>query len=145
MPIFQLIYRSAYRMGRIDTPLVLLRDIVKVSARRNSEAGVTGYLIFDGKTFAQILEGAAPVVLATFHRIAADPRHRQVMIMQSQNVKTRDFADWAMGGCLRQGRDAAVFDRNGVASLDDPVVTATQLIALAKDLAKQNRPDPGSE
>jgi acetyl-CoA carboxylase carboxyltransferase component len=99
--IYQLVYRSTYRSGRIDNTLQALREIVKASSRNNANLRITGYLIFDGETFLQILEGARADIVTTFARIEADPRHRDAVIVQSRMVEKRDFSQWAMGGVLR--------------------------------------------
>jgi hypothetical protein len=134
MPVSQLVYRSTLRAGRIDSPLALLRDILKVSERNNRTVGITGFLVFDGQTFAQILEGEPADVERTFARIALDERHRDVTVVASQAVPQRDFASWTMGGCLRQGRDAAAFERHGIAGPIDASVSGPQIVALAKEL-----------
>jgi hypothetical protein len=99
--IYQLVYRSTYRSGRIDNTLQALRDIVKSSRRNNANLFITGYLIFDGSTFLQILEGPRADVMTTFAKIETDPRHRDAVIMQSVVVEKRAFSEWAMGGVLR--------------------------------------------
>lgn len=99
--IYQLVYRSIYRSGRIDNMLQALREIVKSSSRNNAKLGITGYLVFDGDTFLQILEGPRTEVVSTFSRIENDLLHRDAVVIQSRTVEQRDFAAWAMGGVLR--------------------------------------------
>lgn len=133
--MYQLIYRSTYRMGRIDSPLQLLREILKVSAERNRAAGITGFLLFDGTTFVQILEGEKDAVLSTYKRIAADERHRDVSVIEEAEIGGRDFDRWAMGGHMRAGRDAAVYERHGVTDKDFSAHGSATIVALAKELA----------
>jgi hypothetical protein len=71
-------------------------DILKVSRRNNGAAGVTGLLLFDGRRFLQALEGEATLVNATYQRIKADPRHRAIVLLSSNEVDSRAFGAWSM-------------------------------------------------
>lgn len=133
--MYQLIYRSTYRLGRIGSPLPLLREILKVSAERNRAASITGFLLFDGTTFVQILEGEREAVFSMFERIAADERHRDVSVIEEGEIGGRVFGRWAMGGHLRAGRDAAVYERHGMTGADFSAYGSATIVALAKELA----------
>lgn len=75
---------------------VAVEDILRVSRRNNAAAGVTGLLLFDGRRFLQALEGEATVVDTTYQRIKADPRHRAIVLLSSNEVSSRAFGDWSM-------------------------------------------------
>jgi hypothetical protein len=75
-----------------------VRSIVRVSARRNRAAGITGCLVADGGFFAQVLEGPDAAVRECFERIARDPRHRDVRVVWLEPIEARAFPDWSMGG-----------------------------------------------
>lgn len=70
--------------------------ILDVSRRNNRRAGVTGFLLFDGKRFLQFLEGPAAAVDATMHRIVEDRRHYAHVIMIDEEETHRQFPDWDM-------------------------------------------------
>ncbi len=59
--------------------------------------GITGLLLYHDGNFLQILEGEAEKVQATFARIAANPRHRNLQRLPPVSVHTRLFPDWSMG------------------------------------------------
>jgi hypothetical protein len=71
-------------------------DIMAASHRNNGPAGVSGLLLYDGYRFLQALEGEARMVHRTFARIKADPRHRAVVVLSTQDVGARNFGDWSM-------------------------------------------------
>jgi hypothetical protein len=73
-----------------------LRDIVTKAQTNNSRAGVTGFLTYNAPHFTQCLEGRREAVMGVFHRISADPRHRDVRILAEREVDSREFADWHM-------------------------------------------------
>jgi hypothetical protein len=74
-----------------------LKAILRRSREHNFRSGVTGYLVFDGAHFAQLLEGEAGVVDATLARIRADARHHDVHDLIHEPITQRCFEGWCMG------------------------------------------------
>lgn len=140
--VHQLIYLSVFNTGRVDSPLKCLRDIVSVSRRNNAHDGVTGYLIFDGDGFLQILEGERDAVDKTFARIERDQRHRETRVIGKTTADQRAFVNWSMAGYLRRPDEAAIFARHGV---EGPIaraeLSARQALSLTKALAAA-QPEP---
>lgn len=65
--------------------------------KRNRELGVTGMLLSSGGIFYQILEGPSDKVEELVRKIAADARHKDVLILTTQeDVEDRQFPSWAM-------------------------------------------------
>jgi hypothetical protein len=89
----QLIYVSR------ATRKLSLRDTMAIqdAAKPNNEAhGITGLLCFGGGYFLQVLEGEGDVVSDTFVRIARDPRHDEVRLVDYSIIQARRFDDWSM-------------------------------------------------
>ncbi|MEM7742632.1 MAG: BLUF domain-containing protein [Pseudomonadota bacterium] len=63
----------------------------------NSEAGVTGILLFCHGSFFQVLEGEDAVLEALFRKICKSRRHRNVLKMLDREQAVRSFPDWSMG------------------------------------------------
>jgi hypothetical protein len=74
-----------------------LEEILAVSRRNNTAAGLTGMLLYADGHFIQTLEGEPEVVAEAFARIAGDPRHRDVLVALREEVAERAFPDWSMG------------------------------------------------
>jgi Sensors of blue-light using FAD len=74
-----------------------LRRIFQSAQRFNVLLGITGYFVFDGNRFAQILEGEAPSVRGTALRIFADYRHANVRVLGERHIAKREFKPWVMG------------------------------------------------
>jgi hypothetical protein len=74
-----------------------LTELLAVSRRNNHAVDLSGMLLYAGGHFIQTLEGPAEQVETTFHRIGADPRHRDVIIALRDEVEERVFPDWSMG------------------------------------------------
>src|SRR5512135_2021530 len=74
-----------------------LRNILLQSKTNNPESGITGVLCSGGPIFLQCLEGGRMQVNALYNQIAADPRHRDVVILSYEEISERKFANWSMG------------------------------------------------
>lgn len=70
--------------------------IVDASRRNNPAAGITGGLIFTELHFAQVLEGQNNALDALLARIASDPRHDMMAIVERRPIEGRRFGHWAM-------------------------------------------------
>jgi len=60
---------------------------------------------FVARVFGQVLEGERARVSELFCRIASDPRHRSVVLVEAVEVASRQFDRWAMG--LAEKNDTA--------------------------------------
>lgn len=101
--------------GSTEAVAAEVRDILAVSRANNARDGVTGGLLFNQGCFAQVLEGPLDAVEAAFERIQCDPRHGEVIVLQSGPVAQRDFPDWSMAFA---GPDAARGSLAGIALAD---------------------------
>lgn len=73
-------------------------DTILSSSRKNNPAlGVTGLLCHSGDIFMQILEGGRDSVNQLYTRIANDPRHGNVILLDYEEIDERRFASWTMG------------------------------------------------
>jgi hypothetical protein len=139
MRLVHLAYVSTSRLGGDPQRWRPEVDRIVASARRlNAANGITGYLMFDGVEFAQILEGDEPAVMGTFLRILADRAHAQVNVLVRGAILERRFADWRMGLALREGDMAEIFVRHGIIKAGDIGRAPLEpLLALAVELAGQ--------
>jgi hypothetical protein len=93
--MYRLVYSS---MEAEPFGLAPLKALLLKSRLRNSGAGITGMLIYDGGAFLQALEGDRSAVAATLARIERDPRHRNVTVLFRDEAATeRQFGQWSMG------------------------------------------------
>lgn len=131
---FQLGYVSTAtaRMLRED-----LLEILSVSRRFNRQNGVTGLLLFDGKDFLQVLEGAEQAVNETYRRITQDRRHRDLSVLFEEQVDAAQFEQWSMGFQAIDGVDWMEFP-----SPDGSPMALRKMVeryGLAKDLLLKMR------
>jgi hypothetical protein len=88
-----LVYMSAATEVFDETALDGLLDD---SRKRNTDAGLSGLLVFNSGRFMQLLEGPERPVLDTYARIVADPRHDEVVLLAEESIASRRFGEWAM-------------------------------------------------
>lgn len=101
-PTFRLMYRSHSLLPR-DGRRQELGGIFSTARSNNKRLGVTGALLVSEDCFVQSLEGDETVVRALYGRIAADPRHEDVTLLEAGDVQGRVFARWAMAQVSQDG------------------------------------------
>ena len=113
----------------------VLTAILRKSTQNNPTAGVTGVLCFSGNVFLQVLEGGRSQVSNLYNRIAADPRHSDVVLLSYEDIAERGFAGWSMGQ-VNMGRlnPALLLKYSEKAVLDPYAVTGKVSMALLNEL-----------
>lgn len=71
-------------------------EILQTSRRNNGRDRLSGLLLFNGKRFLQLLEGAEPMVEAAYARIQRDDRHFAVVKLSERKIEEREFGGWEM-------------------------------------------------
>ena len=93
-----MLVRLLYASRAADpAPDGLIEAIVQQARRNNPELGITGVLCHGGDSFLQVLEGGREPVNALYNRIVCDRRHRQVTLLNYEEIVERRFAGWTMG------------------------------------------------
>ena len=89
----QLIYqsRAGHDFGHGD-----IFDIIRTSARRNLDRGITGFLLFKNDQFLQLVEGPSAGLDALLADLSCDPRHREMKILSRKRINGRRFDHWVM-------------------------------------------------
>jgi len=91
--LFYLVYVSSAVKLFSASELV---ELLTKSRARNSEAGVTGMLLYKDGNFMQVLEGEKEAVLSLHTKILNDPRHRGLITLLQGELEEREFSDWSM-------------------------------------------------
>jgi hypothetical protein len=95
MHTFRLMYRSHSRLP-VEGRRVELGSIFSTARSNNKKQSITGALLLTDEWFVQTLEGDEHAVRALFDRIATDPRHDSVQLLETGEVAGRVFSRWAM-------------------------------------------------
>ena len=94
MGLERIVYTSRAR-GNADS-LLMQVDILAVSQRNNGRDDLTGALLIHDGRFLQVLEGAGQDLDRLMKRLATDPRHDEVVVMERGAIDARRFSGWAM-------------------------------------------------
>ncbi len=88
--------RLLYVSDRDQEKHFSVEQLLESARHFNVKVQVTGALWFNGDHFIQVLEGGRHAVSTTYHRIAADDRHRNIELVDCRVVSERLFYDWSM-------------------------------------------------
>ena len=91
--LFRIVYCSR---KAVDEGGISMDQILATSRRNNAAVGVTGALLYSGGLFVQTLEGPFDAVQSVFERIQMDLRHDDVIVIATESVTERLFAEWSM-------------------------------------------------
>ena len=88
--LFRLTYYSTNALKKSSSPQKSeLRKIITAAQSINRANGISGGLMFNRNYFGQVLEGDRASVSNLFCRIAKDPRHSSIVIMEAATVERR--------------------------------------------------------
>jgi len=91
--LVRLLYAS-----RAADPAGATMDAILAQAREhNTVRGITGILCFGSGIYLQALEGGREAVNDLYGRIQRDARHRDVLLMNYEEISERRFGGWSMG------------------------------------------------
>jgi hypothetical protein len=131
--------RVIYYSERNASVALDVRQLLATCHKNNSRDGLTGFLHYNGFYFMQVLEGGRAPVSATYHRIASDPRHNNIVLINCQDVRERLFPTWSMG--LHEGmtdRTKEIFTRYFASNKVDPeTINADSLLDVLQDIAAE--------
>ena len=74
-----------------------LLTLLKTCRKNNSEQDITGILLYSNRTFFQVLEGNEETISKIYATIEKDPRHKNVTIIEKEQIAERSFPYWSMG------------------------------------------------
>lgn len=95
MELVHCIYCSA--LTGADLGPAELHSLLDGCRSNNAKRDVTGMLLYQHRSFFQVLEGDRSVVEALYEKIAKDPRHERMTKLVQEPITERAFADWTMG------------------------------------------------
>lgn len=110
-------------------------SILERSRANNPALGITGVLCHGGDVYMQVLEGGRDAVNSLYNRIASDSRHRQVILLDYEEISERRFAGWTMGQVnLGKLNTSLLLRYSEKATLDPYAVSGRASLALLEEL-----------
>lgn len=93
--LVRLLYVSRAADGKVTPELT---ESIMASARAyNLANGITGVLCYGDDIFMQAIEGGRDEINALYSIIAKDPRHKDVVLLDYEEIQERRFGGWTMG------------------------------------------------
>jgi hypothetical protein len=104
----RLVYRSTATGS--TTSLLNLVSILGESQRNNDRDELTGALASHGGRYVQVIEGAAATLDGLLRRLERDPRHKDIRLLERENISERAFGKWAMASAVVTPEAAPVLE-----------------------------------
>lgn len=137
--LIRLIYASetAATMGPAE-----VESLLADARRKNHLHDITGLLVFDSRHFLQVLEGGRQAISDLYGRLAQDPRHQRILLLQAEPIGQRSFVGWSMGFVAADALGRTKMLRHGSSSQFNPFqMTASAALALLTELGQATRND----
>lgn len=130
--LVRLLYAS--RAAEALTPEIV-DSILAASRKGNPALGITGLLCYSGDIFMQVLEGGRDAVSQLYNTISHDSRHRDVVLLDYEEITERRFAGWTMGQVnLARVNPSILLKYSERPVLDPYAVSGKVSIALLEEL-----------
>ncbi len=92
-----MLVRLLYASRALDTSPAAIEAILTQSRQYNPTSGITGILCYGGGIFLQAIEGGRTAISELYGHIQRDARHRDVVLLQYEEIAERRFSGWTMG------------------------------------------------
>ena len=92
-----MLVRLLYASRAVDMGDEAISSILAHSRQYNPALGITGILCYGGGIFLQAIEGGRMAVSELYGHILKDPRHKDVVLLDFQEISERRFGGWTMG------------------------------------------------
>ena len=92
-----MLVRLLYASRAVDSSADAIASILAQSRQYNPTCGITGILCYGGGVFLQAIEGGRMAVSELYGHIQKDPRHKDVVLLDYEEISERRFGGWTMG------------------------------------------------
>ncbi|MCY7370235.1 MAG: BLUF domain-containing protein [Polaromonas sp.] len=92
-----MLVRLLYASRALDPRSEAIDAILAQSRQHNPACGITGILCYGGGIFLQAIEGGRNAVSELYGHIQRDARHREVVLLDFEEISERRFSGWTMG------------------------------------------------
>ena len=83
-------------LARAELSTAEVSAIYQTARHLNVLDGITGLLVYNGRNFLQVVEGAESAIDDLVRRLRADPRHSALNVEDERYIEPREFPQWAM-------------------------------------------------
>jgi len=130
-----MLVRLLYASRAVNTSPEAIESILAQARQHNPENGITGILCYGGGIFLQAIEGGRMQVSELFGHIQKDPRHKDVALLEYEEIFERRFGGWSMGQVnLSKLNHSILLKYSEKPELDPYAVSGKVSLALLEDL-----------
>ena len=92
-------YKQLIYVSKLDCNLAInnLSAIFEKASKKNKSRDITGFIVYNGKYFLQVIEGNKDTVNNLYGNIVQDERHTDILLLGTKDLENRDFEDWNLG------------------------------------------------
>ncbi len=130
-----MLVRLLYCSRAVDTSPEAIDAILTQSRQHNAQIGITGILCYGDGIFLQCIEGGRMQVSELFGHIMKDPRHKDVAVLDFEEIDERRFGGWSMGQVnVSKVNHSILLKYSEKPELDPYAVSGRVSLALLEDL-----------
>ena len=130
-----MLVRLLYASRAVDNNGDAIASILAHSRQYNPTCGITGILCYGGGVFLQAIEGGRMVVSELYGHIQKDPRHKDVVLLDYEEISERRFGSWTMGTVnLLKLNHSILLKYSEKAELDPYAASGKVSLALLEEL-----------
>ncbi|HTH79784.1 MAG TPA: BLUF domain-containing protein [Ramlibacter sp.] len=130
-----MLVRLLYCSRAVDTSPEAIEAILSQSRQHNPVSGITGILCYGGGIFLQAIEGGRMQVSELFGHIMKDARHKDVALLDFEEIDERRFGGWSMGQVnVGKVNHSILLKYSEKPELDPYAVSGRVSLALLEDL-----------
>lgn len=130
-----MLVRLLYASRALDTNPDAISAILAQSRQYNPSCGITGILCYGGGIFLQAIEGGRLAVSELYGHIQRDKRHKDVALLQFEEITERRFSGWTMGQVnLQKINHSILLKYSEKPELDPYTVSGKVSMALLEEL-----------
>lgn len=130
-----MLVRLLYASRAVDTSAEAIEAILLQSRQHNPSCGITGILCYGGGVFLQAIEGGRMAVSELYGHIQKDPRHKDVVLLDFEEISERRFGGWTMGQVnLLKLNHSILLKYSEKAELDPYAASGKVSLALLEEL-----------
>lgn len=84
-------------------------EILQQAQVNNAANGITGMLTFNKDYFLQTIEGPRAQINRLLYSLISDPRHHDLQIIETRELKHREWSEWSMNYASPTESNAAIY------------------------------------
>ena len=130
-----MLVRLLYASRAVDSSADAIAGILAQSRQYNPTSGITGILCYGGGVFLQAIEGGRMAVSELYNHIQRDTRHKEVVLLDYEEISERRFGGWTMGTVnLLKLNHSILLKYSEKAELDPYAASGKVSLALLEEL-----------